>query len=71
MLSMRDEHSSEVVETFSYPTGKKKKNCTLFFGYTSNLVTSGLREVMYIKKLVQLFRFCSLLGIILAEILWL
>uniref|UniRef100_A0A1I7UUP1 deoxyhypusine synthase n=1 Tax=Caenorhabditis tropicalis TaxID=1561998 RepID=A0A1I7UUP1_9PELO len=29
-----------------YPTGREKKSCTIFLGYTSNLVTSGLREVL-------------------------
>uniref|UniRef100_A0A915CL44 Deoxyhypusine synthase n=1 Tax=Ditylenchus dipsaci TaxID=166011 RepID=A0A915CL44_9BILA len=30
---------------FPYPIARKKKALTLFLGYTSNLVTSGLREI--------------------------
>lgn len=30
---------------------KRKKNCTIFLGYTSNIVSSGLRET--IRFLVQ------------------
>lgn len=30
---------------FPYPEGRKKKACTIFLGYTSNLVSSGIREV--------------------------
>ncbi|VDK43077.1 unnamed protein product [Anisakis simplex] len=38
-------------ETFPYPVGKKKPACTIFLGYTSNIVTSGLRET--IRYLVE------------------
>ncbi|VDM24631.1 unnamed protein product [Toxocara canis] len=43
MLSAREEHVTGD-ETFPYPPGKKKTACTIFLGYTSNMVTSGLRE---------------------------
>lgn len=29
-----------------YPEGRDRKSCTIFLGYTSNLVTSGLREII-------------------------
>uniref|UniRef100_A0A1I7Z6B4 Deoxyhypusine synthase n=1 Tax=Steinernema glaseri TaxID=37863 RepID=A0A1I7Z6B4_9BILA len=32
--------------TFPFPEGRKKRGCTIFLGYTSNLVSSGLREVI-------------------------
>lgn len=44
MLSARDEKLSGDDEFLPYPAGKKKRSCTIFLGYTSNLVTSGLRE---------------------------
>jgi deoxyhypusine synthase len=31
--------------TFDYPVGRAKTGCTIFLGYTSNLVSCGLREV--------------------------
>ncbi|KAK0393665.1 hypothetical protein QR680_000343 [Steinernema hermaphroditum] len=33
-------------EYYPYPEGKKKRACTIFLGYTSNLVSSGLRDVI-------------------------
>uniref|UniRef100_A0A914E9F4 deoxyhypusine synthase n=1 Tax=Acrobeloides nanus TaxID=290746 RepID=A0A914E9F4_9BILA len=36
---------------FPYPVGRPRKSCTIFLGYTSNLVSSGLREI--IRFLVQ------------------
>ncbi|CAI5443333.1 unnamed protein product [Caenorhabditis angaria] len=34
-----------------YPENREKMNCTIFLGYTSNLVTSGLRDI--IRFIVQ------------------
>lgn len=45
MLSSRDQNASSDDE-FTYPSGKKKTGCTIFLGYTSNLVSSGLRETL-------------------------
>ncbi|VDK52898.1 unnamed protein product [Gongylonema pulchrum] len=48
MLSAREEHfdcGDGADGTFPYPPGKRKNACTIFLGYTSNLVTSGVREV--------------------------
>lgn len=47
MLTVREEQF-EGDHTLPYPEGKQKKACTIFFGYTSNLVTSGVREVCLI-----------------------
>uniref|UniRef100_A0AC35TUS5 Deoxyhypusine synthase n=1 Tax=Rhabditophanes sp. KR3021 TaxID=114890 RepID=A0AC35TUS5_9BILA len=37
-----DEHTDAF---FPYPVGKKRKSLTLFLGYTSNLISSGLRDI--------------------------
>ena len=31
---------------FPYPHGRQRPACTIFLGYTSNLVSSGLRETI-------------------------
>lgn len=43
--------SKEVHSAFDDPFVKIENNCTIFLGYTSNIVSSGLRET--IKFLVQ------------------
>lgn len=43
MLTIREEQF-EGDHTLPYPEGKQKRACTIFLGYTSNLVTSGVRE---------------------------
>uniref|UniRef100_A0A0R3RUN5 Deoxyhypusine synthase n=1 Tax=Elaeophora elaphi TaxID=1147741 RepID=A0A0R3RUN5_9BILA len=43
MLTARDEQF-EGDHMLPYPEGKQKRACTIFLGYTSNLVTSGVRE---------------------------
>uniref|UniRef100_A0A915BY67 deoxyhypusine synthase n=1 Tax=Parascaris univalens TaxID=6257 RepID=A0A915BY67_PARUN len=45
MLAAREE-SVTGDETLPYPPGKKKTACTIFFGFTSNMVTCGLREAI-------------------------
>lgn len=47
MLSLRDTPLTcdDDEKLFPYPEGRQKRSCTIFLGYTSNLVTSGLREV--------------------------
>ncbi len=32
-------------DCFDYPEGRKRMPCTIFLGFTSNLVSCGLREV--------------------------
>ncbi|CAD5212391.1 unnamed protein product [Bursaphelenchus okinawaensis] len=44
MIECRKKPFEGYEDTFSYPEGRKKTGCTIFLGYTSNLVTSGLRE---------------------------
>lgn len=44
MLTMREEQF-DGDHILPYPEGKRKRACTIFLGYTSNLVTSGVREV--------------------------
>jgi deoxyhypusine synthase len=44
-IPLDEEHQDE------YEFIKRKQNCTIFFGYTSNMVSSGLRET--IRFLVQ------------------
>ncbi|MFH4982505.1 hypothetical protein AB6A40_009214 [Gnathostoma spinigerum] len=46
MIAAREKSHGCCDDTFEYPQGKKKPGCTIFLGYTSNLVTSGLREVI-------------------------
>ncbi|CAA19451.1 Deoxyhypusine synthase [Caenorhabditis elegans] len=48
MLSLRDTPLTcdDDEKLFPYPEGRQKRSCTIFLGYTSNLVTSGLREVL-------------------------
>ncbi|CAI4228499.1 unnamed protein product [Auanema sp. JU1783] len=48
MLSEREKDLPEDCSEplFPYPEGRKKTGCTIFLGYTSNLVSSGLREVI-------------------------
>lgn len=44
--------SFELESCFSYPSGRRRRPLTIFLGYTSNMVTSGLREVsvhIYVK----------------------
>ncbi|GMS84734.1 hypothetical protein PENTCL1PPCAC_6909, partial [Pristionchus entomophagus] len=43
-LDDREKEVEEEEKTFPYPEGRKKRGLTLFMGYTSNLVSSGLRE---------------------------
>ncbi|GMR37035.1 hypothetical protein PMAYCL1PPCAC_07230, partial [Pristionchus mayeri] len=43
-LDDREKEVSGEEKTFPYPEGRKKRALTLFMGYTSNLVSSGLRE---------------------------
>lgn len=38
-----------VDEFFKYPPARRRMALTLFLGFTSNLVTSGLRDVCYFK----------------------
>lgn len=33
------------------PCGREKSNCTIFLGYTSNIISSGVRDT--VKYLVQ------------------
>ncbi|PAV62803.1 hypothetical protein WR25_23431 [Diploscapter pachys] len=47
MLDERENPLSEDVDPeFLYPEGRRKRGCTIFLGYTSNLVSSGLREII-------------------------
>ncbi|CAB3403844.1 unnamed protein product [Caenorhabditis bovis] len=47
MLNLREKRLQDGVDaTFPYPENRRKRNCTIFLGYTSNLVTSGLRETL-------------------------
>ncbi|CAJ0931977.1 unnamed protein product, partial [Mesorhabditis belari] len=48
MLKLRDEpfDLGDAEPNFPYPSERKKKGCTIFLGYTSNLVSSGLREIL-------------------------
>ncbi|KAI6172003.1 hypothetical protein M3Y98_00924600 [Aphelenchoides besseyi] len=45
MIECRNEPCTAFEETFDYPISRKKRACTIFLGYTSNLVTSGLRDI--------------------------
>lgn len=50
MLEIRSEMvnlPAEVDPAFPYPVGRKRNALTIFLGYTSNLVTSGLRDVKF------------------------
>ena len=54
MISARSEEApaeEDVDPNFPYPEGRKRPACTIFLGFTSNLVSSGLRET--IRFLVQ------------------
>lgn len=52
MLECRDKPlSDDRFDDMEDPFASVKSNCTIFLGYTSNLVSSGLRET--IKFLVQ------------------
>ncbi|KAI6242859.1 hypothetical protein M3Y99_00194600 [Aphelenchoides fujianensis] len=51
MIDCRNEPCTAFEPTFEYPAGKKKRGCTIFLGFTSNLVTSGLRDIF--RFLVQ------------------
>ncbi|VDN05611.1 unnamed protein product [Thelazia callipaeda] len=43
MIASREEHlEGEIM--LPYPKEKKRRACTIFLGYTSNLITSGVRE---------------------------
>lgn len=55
MLTVREEQF-EGDHILPYPEGKQKRACTIFFGYTSNLVTSGVREVLF-NALLRVFLF--------------
>ncbi|CAD6196967.1 unnamed protein product [Caenorhabditis auriculariae] len=47
MLEEREKQLEDSEDAFfPYPEGRRKRACTIFLGYTSNLVTSGLREVL-------------------------
>lgn len=48
IAARRDEPTLDdgVSRTFDYPIGRVKTGCTLFLGYTSNLISCGLREVV-------------------------
>ncbi|CAP37938.1 Protein CBR-DHPS-1 [Caenorhabditis briggsae] len=48
MLTLREVplECDEDEKKLPYPEGRDKRSCTIFLGYTSNLVTSGLREVI-------------------------
>ncbi|KAE9551570.1 hypothetical protein FO519_005214 [Halicephalobus sp. NKZ332] len=49
MIEARTEEppiEEDVDPMFPYPEGKKRPACTIFLGYTSNLVSSGLRETI-------------------------
>ncbi|CAJ0565651.1 unnamed protein product, partial [Mesorhabditis spiculigera] len=48
MLKKREDLSEleDPAECFPYPAGRRKTGCTIFLGYTSNLVSSGLREIL-------------------------
>lgn len=48
MIEVRKEECTQFETTFAYPVDRKKCGCTIFLGYTSNLVTSGLREVRFL-----------------------
>ncbi|TKR82113.1 hypothetical protein L596_015886 [Steinernema carpocapsae] len=54
MITARNEEVEildDVDPCFPYPEGRKKRACTIFLGYTSNLISSGLRDV--IRYLVE------------------
>jgi deoxyhypusine synthase len=54
MIAARNEEppvEEDIDPCFSYPEGRKRPACTIFLGFTSNLVSSGLREA--IRFLVQ------------------
>lgn len=38
--------SQETDDDFKDPEVRKKTKCTIFFSYTSNLISAGLREVI-------------------------
>ncbi|VDO75151.1 unnamed protein product, partial [Heligmosomoides polygyrus] len=46
MLDERQKSSDEPAKFFPYPKERRIPQCTIFLGYTSNLVSSGLREVL-------------------------
>ena len=49
MIEARKEQpplEEDVDPLFPYPEGKKRPACTIFLGYTSNLVSAGLRETI-------------------------
>jgi deoxyhypusine synthase len=43
-------------EYFDYPCKRRKTMCTIFFGYTSNMISSGLREVGGFSDFLGLLR---------------
>lgn len=46
---------SPELAAFPYPEGRLRKSCTIFLGYTSNLVSSGLREVSCVFKNMSVY----------------
>lgn len=54
MLKEREKSLTETLRIreldpfFEYPQGKERRALTIFLGYTSNMVTSGLREVFFV-----------------------
>lgn len=44
MIEDREHPCTLFEKTFTYPKDRKKSGCTIFLGYTSNMVTSGLRD---------------------------
>lgn len=54
MLEEREKSILEILSAdqldpfFKYPSNRKRRALTIFLGYTSNMVTSGLREVLFI-----------------------
>ncbi|KAI6184225.1 hypothetical protein M3Y97_00573300 [Aphelenchoides bicaudatus] len=45
MIESRKQPCTLFESEFAYPEGRKKSGCTIFLGYTSNMVTSGLRDI--------------------------
>uniref|UniRef100_A0A0N5BFB9 deoxyhypusine synthase n=1 Tax=Strongyloides papillosus TaxID=174720 RepID=A0A0N5BFB9_STREA len=48
MIKIRNEHfvvDEGIDINFPYPAGRRKQKLTLFLGYTSNLISSGLRDI--------------------------
>ena len=49
MIAARREEliaSPEIDRYFDYPDNRRRRSCTIFLGFTSNLISSGLRDVI-------------------------